>query len=65
MLDIFAGSNLSGKVAEKSGRYWLGFEKEEQYVETSQFRFMDENDIRDSLNDETSSFGEFPEVGDD
>ncbi len=65
VLDIFAGSNLTGKVAEKNGRYWLGFEKEEQYVQTSQFRFMEEDDIRDSLNDESNNFGEFAEVGDD
>jgi site-specific DNA-methyltransferase (cytosine-N4-specific) len=65
VLDIFAGSNLTGRVAESKGRYWLGFEQEEQYVQTSQFRFMDEDEIRNSLNDETSDFGEFAEVGND
>jgi site-specific DNA-methyltransferase (cytosine-N4-specific) len=64
VLDIFAGSNLTGKVAETNGRYWLSFEQEEQYVQTSQFRFMDEDEIRDSLDDK-SDFGEFAEVGDD
>ena len=39
VLDIFAGSNVTGRVAESMDRNWLAFEKEEKYLETSQFRF--------------------------
>jgi DNA modification methylase len=43
VVDIFAGSNTTGFVAEKEGRCWLSFENELQYIATSSFRFMDEN----------------------
>ncbi|MFB6186070.1 MAG: site-specific DNA-methyltransferase, partial [Halobacteriaceae archaeon] len=36
VLDIFGGSNLTGKVAEDKNRYWLTFEKDEEYLETSE-----------------------------
>ncbi|WP_228443383.1 DNA-methyltransferase [Natrarchaeobaculum sulfurireducens] len=39
VLDIFAGSNTVGQVAQQMGRKWLAFEFEENYVETSRFRF--------------------------
>ncbi len=39
VLDPFAGSNVTGDVAEKSGRRWLAFEIEEKYLEGSKFRF--------------------------
>ncbi len=42
VLDIFAGSNLTGSVAEERGRYWLAFEKDQDYVENSKLRFLDE-----------------------
>jgi site-specific DNA-methyltransferase (cytosine-N4-specific) len=42
VLDIFAGSNLTGAVAEERGRYWLAFEKDQDYVENSKLRFPDE-----------------------
>jgi len=42
VLDIFAGSNLTGAVAEEQGRYWLAFEKDQEYVENSKLRFSDE-----------------------
>jgi site-specific DNA-methyltransferase (cytosine-N4-specific) len=50
VVDIFAGSNTTGFVAEQENRYWLAFERELQYLATSSFRFMeedvDEDDIR-------------------
>lgn len=50
VVDIFAGSNTTGFVAEQENRYWLAFERELQYLAVSSFRFMeedlDEDDIR-------------------
>jgi DNA modification methylase len=43
VVDIFAGSNTTGFVAEKEDRRWLAFDNELQYLATSSFRFMDEN----------------------
>ncbi len=42
VLDIFAGSNTTGAVAEKAGRRWLAFEKDKSYLLASAFRFLDE-----------------------
>jgi len=39
VLDIFAGSNTTGEVAESLGRRWLAFEQSAEYVATSAFRF--------------------------
>lgn len=47
VLDIFAGSNLTGKIAQEKGRYWLAFEENPEYVSTSQFRFLDEAEIKE------------------
>lgn len=41
VVDPFAGSNITGEVAERCGRHWLAFELSEQYLLTSQFRFPD------------------------
>ncbi len=41
VLDIFAGSNTTGHVAESLDRKWLGFELSREYLATSAFRFMD------------------------
>jgi len=40
VLDIFAGSNTTGAVAEIEGRRWLGFEERQDYVAASVFRFL-------------------------
>ncbi|HEY8671423.1 MAG TPA: site-specific DNA-methyltransferase [Terriglobales bacterium] len=42
VLDIFAGSNTTGEVAEAEGRNWLSFEERHDYVSTSAFRFIDQ-----------------------
>lgn len=41
VLDPFAGSNVTGEVAERLGRRWLAFELVEEYLEASKFRFTD------------------------
>lgn len=41
VLDIFAGSNTTGLVAEKLERQWLAFELNQQYLSTSIFRFLE------------------------
>lgn len=40
VLDIFAGSNTSGMVAEAEGRKWLAFELDRGYLAASAFRFL-------------------------
>jgi len=39
VVDIFAGSNTTGMVAEAEGRRWLAFEMNREYVAGSVFRF--------------------------
>jgi site-specific DNA-methyltransferase (cytosine-N4-specific) len=40
VVDIFAGSNTTGMVAEDEGRRWLAFEEKLEYVAASAFRFL-------------------------
>ncbi|MFV1654372.1 MULTISPECIES: DNA-methyltransferase [unclassified Phaeobacter] len=42
VIDIFAGSNTCGQVAESLGRRWLSYDLDQQYVAASAFRFMDD-----------------------
>ncbi len=46
VLDIFAGSNTTGAVAERLGRKWLAFEKERKYLAASSFRFLSRENWR-------------------
>jgi DNA modification methylase len=39
VLDVFAGSNTTGAVAEDLRRRWIGFELEQRYVNNSRLRF--------------------------
>lgn len=41
VVDIFAGSNMTGWVSEHVRRRWLSFELDEGYVDGSRFRFED------------------------
>ncbi|HDC2661577.1 TPA: site-specific DNA-methyltransferase [Salmonella enterica] len=47
VVDIFAGSNTTGYVAEKEGRRWLAFEQLPEYLSASIFRFMESDSIDD------------------
>jgi len=59
VLDIFAGSNWTGKVAEDAERHWLSFERDEEYARTSEMRFLDEDEIQDRLADEDNPLQQF------
>ena len=41
VVDIFAGSNTTGKVAEQLGRRWIAMEIDPRYVASSALRFME------------------------
>jgi site-specific DNA-methyltransferase (cytosine-N4-specific) len=41
VVDIFAGSNTTGRVAEQLGRRWMAMELDPSYVAGSALRFMD------------------------
>jgi len=58
VLDIFGGSNLTGRIAENEERNWLSFEKEPEYIETSQFRFLEESQIRSLLSQQKEDVDE-------
>ena len=45
ILDIFAGSNVTGAIAEKYNRPWLAFELRKEFLEASKFRFGLDVDI--------------------
>lgn len=45
VVDIFAGSNMTGWVAQQYDRNWLSFEMNSEYIESSRFWFMSEDDI--------------------
>lgn len=64
VLDIFAGSNMTGKVAERFERNWLSFEIQEKYVQTSKLRFMPMEEIEKQTNQNQSEFGDFAEIAD-
>ncbi len=44
VLDIFAGSNTTGEVAERLGRRWLSFEIDHVYVASSALRFVEDDE---------------------
>jgi site-specific DNA-methyltransferase (cytosine-N4-specific) len=49
VLDIFAGSNTTGWIAEQLNRQWLSFEIEHSYLVSSILRFLDEDEENLSL----------------
>jgi site-specific DNA-methyltransferase (cytosine-N4-specific) len=49
VVDIFAGSNTTGQVAEAEGRLWLAFEIRPDYLAAGAFRFMDKRNTKDEL----------------
>jgi site-specific DNA-methyltransferase (cytosine-N4-specific) len=42
ILDPFAGSNMTGRIAETLNRKWIAIEIEEEYVKGSKFRFEEQ-----------------------
>lgn len=48
VLDIFAGSNTTGAVAERLERTWIAFEKEKKYLASSTFRFLANDQEKES-----------------
>lgn len=46
VIDIFAGSNTTGQVAESLSRNWLSFEINQDYISASSFRFLDNNVLK-------------------
>lgn len=59
VLDIFGGSNWTGKTAEDAGRCWLSFERDKEYIHTSELRFLDEEEIEERLADEDDPLQQF------
>jgi hypothetical protein len=43
----------------------MAFEKEQKYLDASQFRFLTESEIRKRYNDDQSDFGDFATLSDD
>lgn len=41
VVDIFSGSNTTGKVAQDEGRKWVSMEEDRQYASLSAIRFLD------------------------
>lgn len=51
VVDIFAGSNTTGQVAETENRHWLSFDLDRDYLAASAFRFLDKDTSADNLID--------------
>jgi DNA modification methylase len=51
VLDIFAGSNTTGWVAETERRRWLAFDESREYVAASAFRFLSKAVQADTMKD--------------
>lgn len=49
VLDIFAGSNTTGYVAETEGRRWIAFEERLDYLAASSFRFLQEKITKEEM----------------
>ena len=49
VVDIFAGSNTTGAVAEREGRRWIAFELDLGYLAASAFRFTPRNESPEKL----------------
>ncbi len=49
VLDIFAGSNTTGYVAEREGRRWVAFEERMDYLAASAFRFLSKENASEEI----------------
>ncbi len=47
VVDIFAGSNTTGAVAESLQRKWIAFDSNHEYLKTSVFRFLQGLDVKE------------------
>jgi site-specific DNA-methyltransferase (cytosine-N4-specific) len=45
VLDIFAGSNMTGRVAQTHDRHWLAFDNNHDYLTNSKLRFTHPQDL--------------------
>lgn len=54
VLDPFAGSNVTGSVAEEAGRKWRAIEKQKAYAEASKSRFPNAHNIQSMSKSEKS-----------
>ena len=52
VIDIFSGSNTTGKVAEDLGRKWLSIDLSNEYVASSSFRFVNNEEQARMIYDE-------------
>jgi site-specific DNA-methyltransferase (cytosine-N4-specific) len=53
-MDIFSGSNTTGRVAEETGRHWISIESDRQFAALSAVRFMtawDDRSIQTAVTD--------------
>lgn len=62
VLDIFGGSNITGKIAEEHDRYWLTFEKDEDYLAASEVRFLSAGQVERKFNDAQRGLEEFSDT---
>jgi site-specific DNA-methyltransferase (cytosine-N4-specific) len=63
VLDIFGGSNMTGRVAQDLERNWITFEYKEEYLEASKLRFMQMEAIK--KDESQQEFADFVEQTDD
>ncbi len=49
VVDIFAGSNTTGYVADGAARRWLAFDENREYLATSAFRFLTKNTPEENI----------------
>ncbi|MBX3425952.1 MAG: site-specific DNA-methyltransferase [Pirellulales bacterium] len=56
VLDPFAGSNTTGRVAESLGRKWVAVEQDRSYAENSALRFQGESEPVESSNGQSLLF---------
>jgi site-specific DNA-methyltransferase (cytosine-N4-specific) len=49
VVDIFAGSNTTGAVAEREGRKWIAFENRADYLAASVFRFLSKGESPETM----------------
>ena len=59
VLDPFAGSNMTGYMAQSMGRRWISFELNEKYLQGATFRFVEDIPISGSNGEEKANGDKF------